>query len=288
MNIAVIHTGHEEQAAALAGWLGGEAVAYHEQAFEDAFRERDGIVAVMALGIVIRKLAPILRDKWTDPPVVAVTPDLRFCVPLLGGHHGANELARRLSNEGMIPVISTATDALGKDSVEEIAARNRMEVINKSSTVTVNKAFLQGDVPVYRIDGPAVVLVSPGVSVLATRGEFIVGIGCNRGTAAEEIVQAIRDALREAGIDPREVLAFSSTVKKSDEAGLLKAIQDLDGALFLVDDETINSQKGTSPSRASLIGLIGVAEPSALSLSKRKEIVMRRRTYGNVTVAIAR
>jgi len=267
---------------------GGEVVGYSERAFEEAFRDRDGIVAVMALGIVVRKIAPLLRDKWTDPPVIAVTPDLRFCVPLLGGHHGANELARRLSNKGIIPVISTATDVLGKDSVEGIATRNDMEVINKSSTVTVNKAFLQGDVPVYRVDGPAVVMVSPGVSVLAVKGEFIVGIGCNRGTTAEEIARAVKDALREADIEPREVLAFSSTVKKWDEGGLLEAVRDLNGPLFLVDDETINSQKGTSPSKATMIGLVGVAEPSALALSKRKEIVMKRRTYGNVTVAIAR
>ena len=85
-----------------------------------------------------------------------------------------------------------------------------------------------------------------------------------------------------------DVLAYTSTVKKADEAGLLSAVRELGGRLFLVDDDTINAQPVAAPSKAGLIGLVGVAEPSALALAKRKEIVMRRKAYGNVTVAIAR
>jgi cobalt-precorrin 5A hydrolase len=286
LRIAVVHTGHPEQARTLARWLNGEVVE-RPDALELAFHEHEGVVAVMAMGIVVRKIAPLVRDKWVDPAVVVVTPDLRFCVPVLGGHHGGNEIARTLAGHGLTPVISTATDALGKDSVEEIAGRHGMEVVNKSSTVAVNRAFLDGDVPVYRIDGPAVVLASSNVSVLSMRGEYVVGIGCNRGTAAEEIRQAVLDALASMDIGAEEVLAYTSTIKKADEAGLLSAVRELDGRLFLIDDDTINSQP-VSPSKAEIIGLVGVAEPSALALAKRKEIIMKRRAYGNVTVAIAR
>ena len=87
-------------------------------------------------------------------------------------------------------------------------------------------------------------------------------------------------------IGAEEVLAYTSTIKKADEAGLL-SVRELDGRLFLIDDDTINSQP-VSPSKAEIIGLVGVAEPSALALAKRKEIIMKRRAYGNVTVAIAR
>ncbi|MDW5562490.1 MAG: cobalt-precorrin 5A hydrolase [Methanomassiliicoccus sp.] len=287
MRIAVVHAGHQAQAETLAGWLDAEIVEYSDDAFERAFQEHEAIVAIMAMGIVVRRIAPLLKDKWIDPAVTVVTPDLNYCVPVLGGHHGANEIARTLSGHDIVPVLSTATDALGRDSVEGIAARHGLEVVNKSSTVAVNKAFLQGDVPVFRVDGPAVVLASSNVSVLATKGEYVVGIGCNRGTSAEEIRAAVMDSLTAAGIDPRDVLAFTSTVKKADEAGLLEAVREMGGRLFLIDDETINSQI-VVPSKAELIGLVGVAEPSALALAKRKEIVMSRRAYGNVTVAITR
>ena len=79
--------------------------------------------------------------------------------------------------------------------MEEIAEKNDLEVVNKDSTVAVNRAFLDGDVPVYRIDGPAVVMVSSKVSVLSSRGEYVVGIGCNRGTASGEIEQAVQEAM---------------------------------------------------------------------------------------------
>lgn len=288
MSIAVVHVHHRRQAQTLAGWLDADVVEYSDDIFARLFRDYDGIVAVMAMGIVVRKLAPLVHDKWVDPTVVVVTPDMRYCVPVLGGHHGGNKMARTIAAHGVAPVISTATDALGRDSVEEIAERNDLEVVNKESTVAVNRAFLDGDVPVYRIDGPAVAIVSSNVSILTSRGEYVVGIGCNRGTPAGEIVQAIRGALTSNDITASEVLAYTSTAKKFDELGLLTAIRELGGRLFLIDDETINAQPVDAPSKAGLIGLVGVAEPSALALAKRKEIVMKRRAYGNVTVAIAR
>ncbi|MBW8321015.1 MAG: precorrin-3B C(17)-methyltransferase [Rhizobium sp.] len=55
------------------------------------------IVAVMASGALIRILAPLLADKHTEPAVVAVSEDGASVVPLLGGHHGANDLARTIA-----------------------------------------------------------------------------------------------------------------------------------------------------------------------------------------------
>ncbi|MCM2474914.1 precorrin-3B C(17)-methyltransferase [Rhizobium sp. CG5] len=55
------------------------------------------VVAVMASGAVIRLLAPVLADKQSEPPVICVAEDGSSVVPLLGGHHGANDLARTIS-----------------------------------------------------------------------------------------------------------------------------------------------------------------------------------------------
>jgi cobalt-precorrin 5A hydrolase len=57
--------------------------------------------------------------------------------------------------------------------------------------------------------------------------------------------------------------------------------------LIFLDDKTINAQAGVSPSRATKIGLSGVAEPCALAVAKKKELVMRKKVYGRVTIAIA-
>ncbi|MBC2773837.1 precorrin-3B C(17)-methyltransferase [Rhizobium sp. AQ_MP] len=69
------------------------------------------IVAVMASGALIRLLAPLLSDKHTEPPVLAVADDGSSVVPLLGGHYGANDLARQIASSlGAHAAITTAGD----------------------------------------------------------------------------------------------------------------------------------------------------------------------------------
>jgi len=217
-----------------------------------------------------------------------VSPDGRYTIPVLGGHHGANELARDLAGLGMVPVITTATESLGRDAVETIAERTGTDILNRDSTRAVNAAILKADIPVQAIQGPAVVLAGPDVAILVKKGDYSVGIGCRKGVRAAEVVEAVRAALAGNGIPETDVLAYATTTKKFNETGLVEAVGILSGNLIFLDDDTINAQTGLGPSRASRIGLIGVAEPCALAVAKRKELIMGKKIYGRVTVAIAR
>jgi cobalt-precorrin 5A hydrolase len=271
----------------IAAFLGADVIDYTPEIFEAIFPVRRRVVALMSVGIVVRKIAPRLEDKWKDPAVVVVSPDFRFAIPLLGGHHGANELAKELAGLGLQPVITTATESRGRDSVETIAERTGTDIINRDSTRQVNAALLNADIPVHAVQGPAIVIAGPDVSILVKKGEYTVGIGCRKGARSEEIVTAVRAALAEAGIPETDVLVYATTTKKSGEAGLIEAIGALSGNLIFLDDEIINAQTGTGPSRATRIGLLGVAEPCALATSRRKELVMGKKVCGSVTVAIA-
>ena len=102
-----------------------------------------------------------------------------------------------------------------------------------------------------------------------------------RSKKAQELKQEILASLNEHF---EEYIAQG----KSENQAYSQAVADLGGNLVFLDDETLNAQEAPSPSRASLIGLAGVAEPSALVASKRKELVLAKQTYGSVTVAIAR
>ena len=69
------------------------------------------IVGLCASGILVRALAPLLDDKRAEPPVVALAEDGSVAVPLLGGHHGANDIARALAAAlGGVAAITTAGD----------------------------------------------------------------------------------------------------------------------------------------------------------------------------------
>ncbi len=286
-SLVVIAMPGDARGRAVADLLEADLVPYAPDAFRQAFERYGGIVAIMAVGIVVRKIAPLLRDKWTDPCVVAVGQDMRYAVPVVGGHHGANELAKRLTSLGVIPVITTATEAVGLESVEQIASRMGRQVLNRGSTREVNATVLRAEVPLYAITGPGIVVTGPGVSVLVSEGEYVLGLGCRKGVGKEEVLSAIRSALREKGLTEREVMVFATTRKKKGERGLSAAVEELGGNLVYVDDGTINAQPVT-PSPAVAIGLRGVSEPCALAVSRRHELVSGRKVYGNVTVAIAR
>jgi len=56
------------------------------------------IVGICASGILIRSVAPLLASKEREPPVVAIAEDGSVAVPLIGGHHGANAIARAVAD----------------------------------------------------------------------------------------------------------------------------------------------------------------------------------------------
>jgi cobalt-precorrin 5A hydrolase len=275
-------------AGRIAEFLDADVLEYRAGIFTEVFPVARRIVTLMSMGIVVRGIAPLIRDKWTDPAVVVVTPDFSFAVPLLGGHHGANELAKELAGLGLVPVISTATEATGLDSVEAVAGRTSCDIVNRDSTRAVNAGILDGTTKIYSVPGPGIVIAGPDVSILVHKGDFVVGIGCRKGITAEEVTTAVRAALADAGIPQTKVMLFSTTAKKCNETGLIEGIASIPANLIFLDDDTVNAQTTTTPSKAKKIGLVGVAEPCALAVSKHRELVMKKKVFGKVTIAIAR
>jgi cobalt-precorrin 5A hydrolase len=114
------------------------------QLFAELFGDFDAIIAVMALGIVVRSVAPFIVNKKTDPAVVAVDDLGKYAVSLLSGHmRGANRLAEIVAKEiGAIPVVTTATELLRKKTVEEIAEEHNLNIVNSESLTKVNSAIV--------------------------------------------------------------------------------------------------------------------------------------------------
>ncbi|RSD34904.1 MAG: cobalt-precorrin 5A hydrolase [Methanohalophilus sp.] len=155
----------------IAEHVGADLLIYSKDIFKEAFEKYDRIIAVFATGIVVRDIAPLIKDKWTDPAVVVVDSNLNFAIPVLGGHHGGNELVRKIAEIGAIPVITTATEVHNRNSVEGIAKKMGCDIVNKESTKDVNCALLEQDVEVLKIKGPKIVIVDNDVSVLKSEQE---------------------------------------------------------------------------------------------------------------------
>jgi len=65
---------------------------------QELFSQRRGLIFICATGIVVRSLAPVLIDKYQDPPVLVLDQEGCFVIPLLSGHEGqANRWATKVA-----------------------------------------------------------------------------------------------------------------------------------------------------------------------------------------------
>lgn len=270
-----------------------EQLVYADGVFERAFVEFYAVACVMAVGIVVRKVAPLLDSKWTDPVVVAVDDELTWAVPVIGGHHGANDLARDLASLGAVPTVTTASDIAGKQSVESRAAAIDARIETPDSTVATNLAVLEGNLgPVVRIDGPEAILVSDDVTVLKrTQTDGIVlGTGCVSGVEADQCLRAWDSAVEAVGRDFDNVEFVATGRLKADEDGLFEAAATRELGVVVFERDTLAAFEGPTSSRAvELVGWPGIAEASALAGGRQHELAMKKRTYEDaVTVAVGR
>lgn len=94
----------------------------------DLWLEKNNILFIGALGILVRSFAALLKTKFADPAVVAMDEKGQFVISVLSGHWGgANDLARTLAQKlGSQPVVTTATEVWGKTGIDVLAKKWRL------------------------------------------------------------------------------------------------------------------------------------------------------------------
>ncbi len=109
-------------------------------------------IFIMASGIVVRTIAPLLNDKWSDPGVVVVDEAGKYAVSLVSGHlGGANELARRIAGflQGEA-VITAASDVNNLPSLDLWAREHNLIIENWHDLPQVGTRYVNnGGLRVY-------------------------------------------------------------------------------------------------------------------------------------------
>lgn len=133
---------------------GTRSFAKLSQVVTEAFHAYDGLVFIMATGIVVRTIAPLLESKLKDPAVVVFDERGQHGISLLSGHiGGANVLTQQLCQAvGASPVITTATDVNKCLAPDALAARLSLRPWPKVRIGTLNSAVLEGKAVIWRID----------------------------------------------------------------------------------------------------------------------------------------
>lgn len=113
----------------------------------EIFQKYDGLIFIMATGIVVREIAPYLKSKKTDPAVIVIDDIGQHIIPLLSGHlGGANQLACRLAEIiGGKPVITTSTDLHQVPAFDLIAKELGMGIEGLENLKFISGALVNGE-----------------------------------------------------------------------------------------------------------------------------------------------
>ena len=227
-----------------------------------AFQKYDGLIFIMAAGIVVRTIAPLLKSKAEDPAVVVMDEKGEYVISLVSGHlGGANKLAEGIAKIiGAKPIITTATDVNNLLCIEDIAEKFHLEIEDVKKIKVINSAIVNGrnavivDENIKRISAikkfakrgfryyksvsqakknkiDALVLITnkgqgqekeERETMILRPKDFVVGIGCDRGVSLKEVEGAYFGVLKKQDISPLCVRNLASIDVKKDEKGLLR------------------------------------------------------------------
>lgn len=291
----------------------------------ELWRRYRTLVFVMATGIVVRLIAPLLKHKSQDPAVVVLDERGKYVISLVSGHlGGANRMAgiiARITNGQA--VITTASDVLERPALDLIAQQLELEADNPEMFKVVARSLLE-DEPVWVYDpelrlephlrGQCRIRRLHDQTEVAEEGRegvgiwvshylapeavpclmlsprnLVVGVGCNRGTPAAEILELLRHVFDRERLSLLSLRNFATIDAKADEAGILEAGRQLGRPVFFYSRQELEKVAVPNPSRVVLahMGVESVCEATALVSAQSSDLMVAKEKSANVTLAVA-
>ncbi len=274
------------------------------------FASKTPIIAIMASGAVIRILAPQLINKMDEAAVISVSEDGSSIVPLLGGHHGANDLARQLAEiTNGFAAVTTAGDlkfgiALDQppqgyhltnpeDAKDVMAA-----LLNGASVDLVGQASWLTESQLDFADGGEVqititekTLPAKALELIYTKKSLVLGVGCERGCSSEELLKLATETLQAQGYSSDAVGLITSIDLKADETAIHALAKHFNCPVrFFPSTRLLDETKRLkNPSDVVFgeVGCYGVAEGSALvAAGQYGDLIVEKQKSKRATLAI--
>ncbi|WP_053956639.1 cobalt-precorrin 5A hydrolase [Inediibacterium massiliense] len=283
------------------------------------FHEYECLIFIMATGIVVRSIAPHIKDKKIDPAVLVLDEKGRNVISLLSGHiGGANEYTKNIAKIlGANPVITTASDVNDSIAVDTLsimiggeiesfydATKVTAHIVNKekvgiTSDIPIkiplpeNIVFIQNDIEdckgIIYVTNKEKIESNSIDQVIIRLKNIILGVGCRRGKSKEEILNAIEDSLIKLNISQKSIKHIATVDLKKDEKGLIEAAKELKIPLVIIDREEIKKvqdQFKTSEFVKKITGVGAVCEPVAYLSSKGGNFIQNKKAYDGITIAV--
>ncbi|MBO4809103.1 MAG: cobalt-precorrin 5A hydrolase [Lachnospiraceae bacterium] len=267
------------------------------------FEEGNALVFIGAVGIAVRFIAPFVKDKLSDSPVIVVDDGGNFVIPILSGHvGGANKIAETIAKLlGAVPVITTSTDVNGAFSADTFAVENRLSIANREGIKKVSARAIEGkaitlSIKNYPPKDPVDIIVADETdaeySLLMKPKPYVVGLGMKKDKDEAEILSFFAKTIDEQGIEPDEIYAIS-TIDIKEKEPAIKALRDkYKIPVITFDKDLLLKAKGDftgSEFVKETVGVDNVCERAAiLATGNRGELILKKTVGEGMTIAIAR
>ena len=283
---------------------------------DDIYTSSRSIIFIGALGICVRKIAPMVKDKYTDPAVICIDSLGKNVISVLSGHiGGANELCRKIARiTGSNPVITTQSDNAGLWSLDTLASEwgwrceASKEEMNKAIFKLVNGSpidllldikdngtnYLEASLPpnvriikdVDEADGAELVIavtyriLYTSIPILYFRPKVLnLGIGCRRNCNPCGIKDFIQASLLSHNISWLSVKSLSTIDIKRDEKLITELGKEevVEAVNIYTSDELANiAVPNPSEKVKEVTGVWGVAESCAIAASGHGSLLLEK------------
>ena len=276
-----------------------------------------------AAGIAVRMIAPHVKDKFTDSPVLVMDEKGSYVIPLLSGHvGGAVELAKEIAEKiNAQAVLTTATDVEQKFAVDVFAKSNGLVLTDRKKAKEISAVVLDGNkiglYSVFPVEGnfPEELKLCEteeflrnypyGIRIAGRSGErreektildllpknLVLGIGCRKGISEEEIQSAVNEAKKILGFTEKEVIEIDSIDLKKEEEGLLSYAAKWKLPFYTFSAEELGKVKCVSSHSEfvrKVTGVDNVCERAAiLAAGEDGRLLMPKQCMNRVTIAVA-
>ena len=234
----------------------------------EVFDKYDYLIFIMATGIVVRTIAPLIISKFSDPAILVMDEKGNNIISLLSGHMGgANEMTLYMSDLiNSHPVITTATDVNKKSSLDMIAKKLNGHIDDfRDNVLKINSMLVNNEEVHLYIDGNykinhngftlydektdldkvrnlVVVTNKKDINkmlnknienlnekiIKVTPKDIVIGVGCKKNTDSKHMKNSLIKFLAEYNIDINAVKEIGSIEIKKDEKAIIDLAKFLD------------------------------------------------------------
>lgn len=294
------------------------------EAIAKLFTQTEVLICIMATGIVVRSIAPVVQDKATDPAVIVMDEKATNVISLLSGHlGGANKLTVRIAELlGANPVITTATDVQNTVALDTLAKSVNGWRPELRPAVKLFNSYLGNHQTVYfyqektwvkdlrgltavgrdkldeLLSGKEPMIVLQTEPLLTKRQNLVViypkpyvlGVGAKKAVSAVIFKEGFDLFCQQEGILPKEIAKIVSIDAKKDEKAILTLAEQLNCPFETFSKEVLATAAAKYPQSAFVKKTVGVGSVALASadFASGGQVLSGRFAKDGCTYALAR